>query len=420
MAPKMRHVQLWHGSHRVRKPIPKALQAVVRRGQYLTRSLGTADPREADKRAPAVLAEFQAILDRAERIVRGDVQVCCIMACLPKADLLKPQGDEPELLKISGHASAPEPTSPVVPFATIIDAWALEHPNPKTKDDYTEKCRKLTDFLGYDDAARVTPEEIVRFKRHLLTSGFAPKSVQNVFAGVKTIFKFGVANKEITTDPTGGITYKAKRDPKRKRLPFTFDDAKLILTAARKAGPEIFFPNLIASLSGARLAEVVEAHTDDIEMIDGRWCLHIREDNREENQTVKTEASVRTVPLHDEIIRQGFIEYVHSLPSGPMFRQYRTNKYNRRNDHASKVNSEFVRNLGITDRRKAPMHSWRHFAKTYFKNDPRVKEEIHDAITGHGSDSEGRRYGVYELRAMAKAIARLPNPLRQERPPAIG
>ena len=81
----MRHVQPWHGSYRVRKPIPKALQAVVRRGQYLTRSLGTADPREADKRAPAVLAEFQAILDRAERIVRGNVQVCCMMACLPKA-----------------------------------------------------------------------------------------------------------------------------------------------------------------------------------------------------------------------------------------------------------------------------------------------------------------------------------------------
>jgi integrase len=374
----MRHVQLWHGSYRVRKPIPKALQAVVRRGQYLTRSLGTADPREADKRAPAVLAEFQAILDRAERVVRGDVQLCCMMACLPKADLLKPQGDEPELLKISGHAPPPEPTSPVVPFATIIDAWALEHPNPKTKDDYTAKCRKLTDFLGYDDAARATPEEIVRFKRHLLTSGFAPKSVQNVFAGVKTIFKFGVINKEITTDPTAGITYKAKRDPKRKRLPFTFDDAKLILTAARDAGPEIFFPNLIASLSGARLAEVVEARTDDIEMIDGRWCLHIREDNREENQTVKTEASIRTIPLHDEIIRRGFIEYVDSLPRGPMFPQYRTNKYNRRNDHASKVNSGFVRKLGIKDRRKAPMHSWRHYAKTYFKNDPLVKEEIHD------------------------------------------
>jgi len=215
--------------------------------------------------------------------------------------------------------------------------------------------------------------------------------VQNVFAGVKTIFRFGANNRKIAADPTAWITYKAKRDPKKRRLPFTFDEAKLILTSARNAGPEIFFPNLIAALSGAGLAEVVEAHTDDIEMIDGRWCLHIREDNRDENQTVKTESSVRTVPLHEEIIRQGFTEYVHSLPRGPLFPQYRTNKYNRRNDHASKVNSEFVRNLGIKDRRKAPMHSWRHFAKTYFKNDPLVKEEIHDAITGDGSDSEGRR-----------------------------
>jgi Asp-tRNA(Asn)/Glu-tRNA(Gln) amidotransferase A subunit family amidase len=46
--------------------------------------LSTADPRKADKLAPAMLAEFQATLDRAERIVRGDVQVCCLMACFPK------------------------------------------------------------------------------------------------------------------------------------------------------------------------------------------------------------------------------------------------------------------------------------------------------------------------------------------------
>ena len=184
-----------------------AAQAVVRRGQYLTRSLGTADPREADKRAPAVLAEFQVILDRAERIVHGDVQVCCMMACLPKERFLAfadPLADEAELMKVSGHGEPPEPTSSVVPFATIIDAWALEHPNPKTKDDYTEKCHKLIEFLGYDDAARVTPEEIVAFKEHLLKSGFAPKSVQNVFAGVKTIFRFGANNRKRPQNPLDG------------------------------------------------------------------------------------------------------------------------------------------------------------------------------------------------------------------------
>jgi integrase len=411
----MRHVQLWHGSYRVRKPVPKALQAVVRRGQYLTRSLGTADPREADKRAPAVLAEFQAILDRAERIERGDFQVCCMMACLPKEHLIalaNPAADGAELLKFSGHGAPPEPTSPVVPFATIIDAWALEHPNPKTKDDYTEKCGKLTDFLGYDDAARVTPEEIVAFKEHLLKSGFAPKSVQNVFAGVKTIFRFGAKNWKIAADPTVGITYKARRDPKRKRQPFSFDEARLILGAARNVGPELFFPNLIGAFSGTRLAEVVEAHTDDVEMIDGLWCLNLREDNREQNQTLKNEPSVRKLPLHEEIIKQGFITYAHSLPKGPLFPQYRKNKYNRRNDSASKENSKFVRGLDITDRRKAPMHSWRHYFKTVARG--LIEEQISDAISGHGSKSEGRQYGIYELRLMAAEIAKLPNPLSED------
>jgi len=411
----MRHVQLWHGSYRVRKPVPKAPQAVVRRGQYLTRSLATAGPSEADKRAPAVLAEFQAILDRAERIVRGDVQVCCMMACLPNEHLLalaNPEADEVELLKFVGHGHAlpPEPTSPVVPFETILNSWALEHPNPKTKDYYTGKCRKLSDFLGYDDAARVTPEEIVAFKEHLLKSGFAPKSVQNVFAGVKTIFRFGVTNRKIATDPTAGITYKAKRDPKRKRQPFTLDEARLILGAARDAGPELFFPNLIGAFSGTRLAEVVEAHTDDVEMIDGLWCLNLREDNREQNQTLKNEPSVRKLPLHEEIIKQGFVTYKNSLPKGPLFPQYRKNKYNRRNDSASKENSNFIRGLGITDRRKAPMHSWRHYFKTVARG--LIEEQISDAISSHGSKSEGRQYGIYELRLMAAEIAKLPNPFQ--------
>ena len=309
------------------------------------------------------------------------------------------------MLKFSGHGAPPEPTSPVVPFATIIDAWALEHPNPKNY--HTGKCRKLSDFLGYDDAARVTPEEIVRFKKHLLTSGFAPKSVQNVFAGVKTIFKFGVANKEITADLTVGITYKARRDPKRKRQPFTFDEARLILGAARNAGPELFFPNLIGAFSGTRLAEVVEAHTDDVEMIDGLWCLNLREDNREQNQTLKNEPSVRKLPLHEEIIKQGFVTYKNSLPKGPLFPQYRKNKYNRRNDSASKENSNFIRGLGITDRRKGPMHSWRHYFKTVARG--LIEEQISDTISGHGSKSEGRQYGIYELRLMAADSRRIKN-----------
>ena len=100
-----------------------------------------------------------------------------------------------------------------------------------------------------------------------------------------------------------------------------------------------------------------------------------------------------------------------SLPRGPLLPQYRKNKYNRRNDSASKQNSEFVRGLGITDRREAPMHSWRHYFKTVAGG--LIEEQISDAISGHGLESEGRQYGVYELRLMAAEIAKLPNPLAE-------
>src|SRR5438132_11109141 len=43
MRARMPYLQLWKGKWRVRKPIPKSVQAVIGRGQYLTHGLGTAN-----------------------------------------------------------------------------------------------------------------------------------------------------------------------------------------------------------------------------------------------------------------------------------------------------------------------------------------------------------------------------------------
>jgi hypothetical protein len=62
-------LQLWHGNYRVRKPVPKHLIESVGRGQYITRTVGTANFAEAKRRAPAVLAEFETIF--AEAAIRS-------------------------------------------------------------------------------------------------------------------------------------------------------------------------------------------------------------------------------------------------------------------------------------------------------------------------------------------------------------
>jgi hypothetical protein len=59
MRAHMPYLQLWKGNWRVRKPVPKSVQAVIGRGKYLTRGLGTPDRAEADRLTISVLAEFQ-------------------------------------------------------------------------------------------------------------------------------------------------------------------------------------------------------------------------------------------------------------------------------------------------------------------------------------------------------------------------
>jgi hypothetical protein len=49
--------------------------------------------------------------------------------------------------------------------------------------------------------------------------------------------------------------------------------------------------------------------------------------------------------------------------------------------------------------------------KQFFKNHKEVKEELHDAISGHSNPSVGHKYGDYSVAAKAEAIALLPNPL---------
>jgi integrase len=47
---------------------------------------------------------------------------------------------------------------------------------------------------------------------------------------------------------------------------------------------------------GARVGEISEATTHDFERRDDMLVLHIREDNRDENQTLKTDESERRFP----------------------------------------------------------------------------------------------------------------------------
>jgi integrase len=153
---------------------------------------------------------------------------------------------------------------------------------------------------------------------------------------LKTIFRWATKNRKITSNPAVDLTYLAKVDPRKERQDFTQADLRLILTEARKAAnPVVRISNLIATFSGARLAEIVEADKADFEWDGGHLVFHIRLDNREEGQGLKNHISTpRRFPLHSAI-KDEIGEYLVTLPANsPLFPNVKVDRDGKRSHNA--------------------------------------------------------------------------------------
>ena len=209
-----------------------------------------------------------------------------------------------------------------------------------------------------------------------------------------------------------------------KWIDFTVAEVIAILTKARTAPPEIRWPMWIAAYSGARLAEVIEATTADVEIDEnGITIFHIRLEHRiGKMKSLKTgEISERPLPLHDAVLAEGeFLAYVrwvrdtfHGGGHGLLFPQF--NEWRGRiNTDASTRLMDWLRDeVGIKHPQKV-FHSWRHTVKTRFRGvdeneNPYIpQEDVRDKLTGHASGKIGRTYGYFPNSTLRAAIKRVP------------
>jgi integrase len=69
---------------------------------------------------------------------------------------------------------------------------------------------------------------------------------------------------------------------------------------------------LMGLLTGARLSELAQLHVADCIERDGHLCLSINVDDDLGQKSVKNSNSIRLVPLHTELVRLGFSEFVRA------------------------------------------------------------------------------------------------------------
>jgi integrase len=312
-------------------------------------------------------------------------------------------GGSIDLAQTNGHRSTS--IGRTVRLRELLDGWAREkNPGKKTLYDWTRIVGQLEKFLGHSDAARIQVADLNRWKASLLEKGLRAKTIRDGrLAPVRAILQWGVDNEKLATNPASKVVLGVKQKAGDRKRGYTDDEAKNILSAARKqkSTPLRWLPWLCA-YSGARISEVSQLRATDISKIEGIWCMRITP----EAGSIKTVSSERVVPLHSALLDEGFIKFA-SAKSEVLFPSLTPDKFGSRGGNATKILSRWIRSLGLEDKRISPNHSWRHRIKTLARRHG-LASDIVDAIVGHGKRSVGDAYGEFPVTALKREIEKIP------------
>ena len=320
--------------------------------------------------------------------------------------------------------SAPAKT-PAVSITGLFDGWWKEAQvsgrGESTRDGYARTIAYFREFLGHDDATRVTHDDVIAFKDHRLHEinprtgkPASPKTVKDSdLAAIKSVFGWGQANNKIAANPANGVTVKIGKKVLNRPKYFKPDERKAILELARDYRPEgrerakltlakRWVP-WICAYTGARVGEIAQLRKQDVRQEEGYWIFHITPDAG----TVKNKEA-REVPIHAHLVEQGFLDMVAASSDGYIFIDVKpgsspTGKVRTlKNDLA-----EFVRTV-VPDPDIQPNHGWRHTFKTVAWEVEGINSNVVDAITGHAARTEGDGYGAKTIKAKAIVMKLFP------------
>lgn len=311
----------------------------------------------------------------------------------------------------------------------LFKLWERDHlangKSPRTVGDFRQKVEALIEYLGHDDAQRVTSENIADWCDHLRHhTGLAARTVsQKYLTVIKVIFGVAVEKRKLKENPAKDNKVRFVKPKKTRPAGFTEDEARTILTAAladtaalgRRSEENkraIRWGPWVCAFTGARIAELMQLRTEDLlfETVAGKRVPYLR--ITPEAGSVKSD-NYRIVPVHPQLVAMGLVQMIQSMPAGPVFYNLKpfrgkpADPVERAQNAGAKVGTWVRDYVKITDKRLQPNHAWRHRFKTVAR-DAGIAPEYSDAITGHEDGRASSDYGETTLTALWREIQRLP------------
>lgn len=287
-------------------------------------------------------------------------------------------------------------------------------------DTAIKRLRKITgDALP---ASRVEKRHIVEYKDRRLAEGKHVNTVRKEVNLLHAIFQTATDNARLPANPAHGIKLPKLKVSEKSRVPLDGNDLNALfhspvyvagLRPVGGAGEASYWLPLIALFTGARLEEIGQLETADVRHERDIWFFHFAPEGATDapsGKHQKATSSRRRVPLHPELFKLGFLDYVASVKKAghrKLFPRVRSAEGRQSSASFSQWFGRYRKKLGLTDKRKV-FHSSRHGFKDACRESG-IPLEHHERFTGHANRSIGDSYGGdhFPLAPLAESMAKL-------------
>ncbi len=279
---------------------------------------------------------------------------------------------------------------------------------------YIEALQEVPQRRGADLRKATLPELSAWGRKHPEAPRVSGATVNKQLGGVRAIASWAHANGIIPEDAPWSDPFAKMHVQEDQSDRTSFETAELQLLFAAPAftkheypeggrGPAAFWLPLLALLTGARQGELAGLTANDVQVdMETSTPLLFITEKASRGRRLKTKTSQRVVPIHGELVRLGFLQYVEEVrrrdgtdawlfsPIAPVVGKPRSSTW-------SKWFGRYLRAQGVTDTNKV-FHSFRH----RFKDEARaggVEVEVHNALMGQADATVGGRYGAKEMLA---------------------
>ncbi|KGF68103.1 hypothetical protein LL06_18430 [Hoeflea sp. BAL378] len=346
----------------------------------------------------------------------------------------------------------------------------LEEWDSKTLKQHIQLAKLFERFLGHGNPTRVGQKHLAQFRDILLkfpkNYGKSPRdhviSVADILARAEKLPKAEVGLTKATInrhmnnmaniagmceaygyfwESYNGISKLRARtsgEPENERPSFTTADLEALFSLPVWTGAatgtndaiqpsEIFhdaryWVPLIGAYQGARREEICGFRLDEIIDFHGIWGFNFIPT---EVRRLKSKAAKRHIPVHPELIRLGFLEYVEALRKAGhvlLFPELRAVAEGTPMGDVFDDEWQKMKNLAMPQAKAEGkvFHSFRHWCNNEMKQKG-VSSEIRKDILGHVNKdvNEGTYSQVARLRLMRRCLQKLPRPSARVEPAPV-